>query len=128
MKRISIFLLLLCFTFITSSGQQFQVGKRSQTFADPSRNNRQIATDLYYPVNTNGTNVPIAAGISRFPIVVFGHGFVIGTASYSWLADSLVKNGYIVALPATEGGILPSHDNFGKDISFLSYAKLPITS
>lgn len=122
MKRISIFLLLLCFTFLTSTGQQFQVGKRSQTFTDPSRNNRQIDTDLFYPANTNGTNVPIAAGISRFPIIVFGHGFVIGTASYTWLADSLVKYGYIVALPATEGGILPSHDNFGKDISFVSGA------
>ena len=54
--------------------QNFQSGKTSISFTDISRN-RQIPTDIYYPANTAGNNVPIASGNTKFPVVVFGHGF-----------------------------------------------------
>ena len=113
-------LVLLTFIFSTlSHSQVFFTGRQVITFTDASRGNRQISTEVYYPANSAGNNVPLALGTGKFPVVVFGHGFVIPVASYSWLADSLVKYGYIVAMPTTEGSLSPSHDNFGKDLAFL---------
>lgn len=122
MKRILTSCVFLLAGFAAAQAQNYQTGKRTSNFTDPARANRQVSTDLYYPADVAGNNVPIAAGTVQFPVVVFGHGFVIGTSSYERLADSLTKYGYIAAFPSTEGGILPSHDNFGKDISFLSTA------
>ncbi|MFM7710642.1 MAG: alpha/beta hydrolase family protein [Ferruginibacter sp.] len=100
----------------------YQRGYRSITFNDPSRSGRAIATDIYYPANTAGTNVPVASGTTRFPVVVFGHGFSLPASAYTKLADTLTRNGYIAAFPTTETGLAPSHDNFGKDISYLCTA------
>ena len=114
--------LLLLLTVLQSTAvmaQPFQTGRRTITFIDTSRSNRNIATELFYPANTAGNNVPIAAGTQKFPVVVFGHGFVIPYNSYNWLADSLVKNGFIVAMPTTEGTFSPVHEDFGRDIAFL---------
>lgn len=118
-KSIGIFILTLC--LFTAGAQSFLTGKRSITFIDNNRSNRAVATDLYYPANTAGNNVPLASGAEKFPVVVFGHGFLIGNASYNWLADSLVKYGYIVALPSTESGISPNHGNFGEDLAFFMW-------
>lgn len=104
----------------TAFAQPYATGKRTITFFDNARSARPIPTDIYYPANTAGNNVALATGTAKFPIVVFGHGFLISTNAYKWLADSLVKNGYVVAFPATEDGILPSHLDFGLDLSFLS--------
>ncbi|MEO9004348.1 MAG: alpha/beta hydrolase, partial [Ginsengibacter sp.] len=67
----------------------------------------------------SGDNAPIANGSEKFPVVVFGHGFLIGSGSYKWLADSLARNGFIVAFPNTEGSVSPNHDAFGKDLSIV---------
>lgn len=99
--------------------QPYSTGKRTLTFIDNSRSDRPIPTDIYYPSNIAGNNVPLATGTARFPVVVFGHGFLISTSAYKWLADSLVKNGYVVAFPATEDGLIPSHIDFGLDLNFL---------
>jgi dienelactone hydrolase len=113
--------LLLLFSS-SSQAQNYLTGTRSVTFTDPSRSNRSIPTDLYYPSNTAGANVALASGIDSFPVVVIGHGFSLTPSSYVKLADSLARTGYIVALPNTETGLSPSHDNFGKDIAFLAEA------
>src|SRR4051812_5158954 len=118
MKRIFT-LVILFFCAYNLTAQTYSTGKRSITFIDGSRTDRPIPTDIYYPANTAGYNVPIASGTLKFPVVVFGHGFLIGSSSYKWLADSLVKTGYIVAFPNTEDGVLPSHLDFGLDLSFL---------
>ena len=118
MKKIFTALFVLACAY-TVTAQPYATGKRTVSFFDNSRSAREISTDLYYPANTAGNNVAIASGTAKFPVVVFGHGFLISTSAYKWLADSLVKNGYIVAFPTTEGGILPSHLNFGLDLSFL---------
>lgn len=118
--------LICCLTIfftLTADAQTFyQRGFRSVTYIDPSRPGRAITTDLYYPANTAGTNVAIASGSSLFPVVVFGHGFVLPTSAYTKLADTLTRYGYIVAFPSTESGFSPSHDNFGKDLSYLCSA------
>ncbi len=98
--------------------QTFQVGHRQVTYIDPARNNRQIQTEIYYPANTAGDNVPVASG--QFPFLVFGHGFLMDWDSYKWMWDSLVPLGYIIAFPRTEGSISPNHLEFGKDLRFLN--------
>lgn len=118
MRKICTLILVLSAGY--TYAQPFSTGRRSVVFYDNLRSSRPITTDLYYPASSAGTNVPLASGVARFPVVVFGHGFLIGTNAYRWLADSLVKNGYIVAMPTTEDGITPSHLDFGLDLSFLA--------
>ncbi|GAB4135698.1 MAG: hypothetical protein Fur0041_09920 [Bacteroidia bacterium] len=100
--------------------QPFQVGHRQQTFTDPSRANRQITCEVYYPASTAGNNTPVAAG--QFPILVFGHGFVMTWSAYDVFWLNLVPQGYIMVFPTTESSLSPSHLDFGKDIAFLCNA------
>lgn len=119
---IIIFLMLNLLMASGAKSQTFSTGKQVITFNDPSRGNRAIATDIYYPADNPGNNVPVASGSQKFPVVVFGHGFSIPASSYGWLGDSLSKFGYIVAIPTTEGGLFPSHSEFAADLSFLCLA------
>ncbi len=105
-------LLILC-----SSLSAQQVGHTTLTFIDSLRNNRQIATEIYYPATSAGNNTPIAAGV--FPLITFGHGFVMVWSAYQNFWDFLVPEGYILAFPTTEGIFSPSHADFGKDLKFL---------
>jgi len=93
------------------------VGHTTVTFVDSSRNNRPIATEIYYPAITAGNNTPIAAGV--FPLISFGHGFVMTWSAYQNIWELLVPMGYIIAFPTTEDGFSPIHAEFGKDLSFL---------
>lgn len=111
-------LILILFTNSLSSARPFATGNTTVTFVDPSRGNRAIPTAIYYPASTNGTNVPLIAGQS-FPVIAFGHGFVMSVAAYQNIWSALVEQGYIVALPNTETGILPNHTNFGRDLAFV---------
>lgn len=104
--------LLLC---LDLSAQQ--VGHTTITFVDSSRNNRQIITEIYYPATSAGDNTPIMTGV--FPLITFGHGFVMSVGAYQNFRDLLVPEGYILAFPTSEGGFSPSHANFGKDLAFL---------
>lgn len=97
--------------------QTYESGKRTLTIIDEQRSNRSISTEIYYPAVTAGNNTAIAPGLEKFPVVVFGHGFLIGTGSYKWLGDALARKGFIAAFPNTEGSIAPNHAAFGKDLS-----------
>ncbi|MGV9003723.1 poly(ethylene terephthalate) hydrolase family protein [Flavobacterium sp.] len=117
MKKTVLLLLLLSFFSISSWAQTYQVGHKQQTFIDASRSNRSITAEIYYPAATAGDNVAIAAG--QFPILIFGHGFVMTWSAYAPEWNALVPNGYIMVFPTTETSFLPSHTNFGKDIAYL---------
>lgn len=108
-------LLLLGFQCVVA--QPFAVGHQSVTFNDPARS-RNIAVELYYPADTAGDNVAMASGTDLFPVIAFGHGFVMTVDAYDYLKDMIVPAGFIFVLPKTEGGILPSHLEFGKDLAF----------
>lgn len=95
-----------------------QIGQTTITFIDSLRNNRQIATEVYYPAASSGLNAPIASGV--FPVLVYGHGFVMVWSAYENVWTDLVPAGYIVAFPKTESGFTPSHAEFGKDLAFLA--------
>lgn len=117
MKQALLFILLLSFFPIISQAQMYQVGHKSQTFVDASRSNRNITAEIYYPATSAGDNVAIASG--QFPILVFGHGFVMTWSAYSPVWNALVPSGYIMVFPTTETGFSPSHTNLGKDIAYL---------
>lgn len=117
MKKIILLLLPLCFYCIHSFAQPFQVGHKQQTFVDASRSNRNITAEIYYPSDVAGDNVAIAAG--QFPILVFGHGFVMVWSAYAPEWNAIVPSGYIMVFPTTETSFSPSHLEFGKDIAFL---------
>ena len=99
-------------------GQNFPIGSRNITYIDASRNNRQIACQVYYPATVAGADQPVANG--QFPVVVFGHGFVMAVSSYQNWWEQIVPRGYIMILPTTEGGLPPNHGNFGLDLKFVS--------
>ncbi len=106
---------------------QFAVGHTTITFNDPDRAGgfgsgggpgRQLQTEIYYPATTAGEDVDVAIG--SFPVVVIGHGFLMTWDSYDNYWDLLAPMGYIVALPRTEGGFAPSHNDFGLDIALVA--------
>ena len=67
---------------------QHSVGHYQITFQDPSRNNRDIQTEIYYPATSAGDNTPVASG--QFPVIVFGHAFVMAWDAYQNLWDEFV--------------------------------------
>jgi predicted dienelactone hydrolase len=97
---------------------QFQIGHTSITFQDPSRGNRSIPTEIYYPSSISGDNVPVING--EHPVIVFGHGFVMAWDAYQNLWEEIVPKGYIMVFPKTEGSFVgTNHQAFGWDLQFL---------
>jgi dienelactone hydrolase len=122
--------LIIVFSLIaipfTEVSAQFEIGQTTITFNDPDRTGgfgsgggpgRQIQTEIYYPADAAGTDVNLANG--EFPIIVFGHGFVMAWSAYENIWEELVPQGYIVAFPRTEGGFSPTHADFGQDLSLV---------
>lgn len=119
MKPMYLFLFVIIFS-VRSGAQNHQVGLLDRTFVDSSRSNRPIPCKIYYPSATSGNNTPVAAG--QFPVLVFGHGFVMPWSAYDIYWLSLVPQGYIVVFPTTESSLSPNHLNFGKDLAYLCRA------
>ena len=51
----------------------------------------------------------------------------MNVSSYANIWNALVPQGYIVALPTTEGSFFPNHTNFAKDLAFVAQ-QLPLLS
>lgn len=104
----------------TGTGGPYSIGNTTVTYQDPARGNRNVATRIYYPSTTGGQNAPVAGGAGvRFPVIVFGHGFVISIDSYPYIWQNIVPQGYIIVFCNTETGILPNHGRFAQDLAFL---------
>ncbi|OJJ18355.1 hypothetical protein BKI52_26420 [marine bacterium AO1-C] len=117
MKKLFLITITCLLWFSTSFAQSYSVGYRSQTFRDADRSNRSVRTIIYYPATSAGSNRPIADG--SFPVIVLGHGFVMGSNAYQNFYDELVPQGYIVVFVNTEGSIFANHDAFSKDMAFM---------
>ncbi len=117
MKQVLILLILISTSSLFVKAQTYFTGHTTITYTDSSRNNRSIPTEIYYPAISTGDNIAAANGI--FPIIVFGHGFVMVWSAYENIWTSLTQNGFIVALPKTETGLSPSHTEFAKDLAYL---------
>ncbi|MBS3768319.1 MAG: alpha/beta fold hydrolase [Candidatus Cloacimonetes bacterium] len=108
MKKIIFVLLLYLILFTTLFSYDFE--QFSKTYVDPSRDDRPILTQIYYPTASN----------EIFPTIVFAHGWLLNYTNYSQLSQDLAAEGWIVALPRTEGGLFPSHQDFALDLSFVA--------
>jgi len=108
---------LFCLLALSLAAQNFPIGQRTMNFTDAARSNRPVPAEVYYPGLTAGINTPLAEG--KFPVISFGHGFLMAYDYYLYLKDSLVPLGYILAFAKTETGILPDHLELGKDLAFL---------
>lgn len=118
MIRFQLFLLLLLSGCAGPLWAQYALGHKTQVFNDPARNNRAVSAEIYYPATAAGDDQALAAGV--FPVVVFGHGFVMSTGAYLNVAEALAPAGFVVCLPSTESGFAPGHDNFARDLAFLA--------
>ena len=118
MKYCFIFLVLYLITGNVHS-QNYQVGRVTATLTDSSRNNRSIPVEIYYPADTAGINVAVTTSNNfSFPVLSFGHGFVMSWDAYANIWNAVVPQGYIMVFPKTEGGTSPSHAAFGADLAF----------
>ena len=119
----------LCLGLFTGFAQTPYIGHAVFTFNDSTRTGgfgsgggtgRQIQCEVYYPSTstTGGDNVPIAAG--QYPVLAFGHGFVMVWSSYDNIWTDLVPQGYVMAFLRTEGGFSPVHADYGKDLALVA--------
>ena len=120
MPILRLLLLLSLSTFTSYLSAQYAIGHTSITFNDSTRNNRPVLTEIYYPAETVGDNVPLAAG--QFPVIQFGHGFVMAWSAYQSLWRHWFRRGFVVCLPRTEGSFSPNHTEFARDLAFLCSA------
>ena len=93
MKNFYYILFFVCFI---SKAQPYAIGHTTITFVDASRNNRNIATEIYYPANVAGNNVGVATTSELFPVLSFGHGFLMGYDAYQNFWETLVPNGFVI--------------------------------
>jgi len=114
----TLFLTITTTLLFTSAFSQHSVGHTTKTFVDASRSNRAIETEIYYPATSSGDNTPAATG--QYPVIVFGHGFVMAWSAYANLWEEFVPRGYIMVFPRTEGSAFSTnHQNFGWDLQYL---------
>jgi hypothetical protein len=115
--RIVLFITLLCGFSTLCTPQNYPIGHRTINYIDSARENRPIPSELYYPATDAGENTPPATGL--FPVIVFGHGYLMGYDSYLYFKNAIVPEGYILVFPKTEMSLFPSHPEFGADLAFL---------
>ena len=107
--------LIFFFSYLVA---QYSIGNYGINFQDPNRLNRNIETEIYYPAISSGEEIPSAAG--EFPVIIFGHGFVMSWDAYENLWEEFVPNGYIMVFPKTETSLFSTnHQEFGWDLQFL---------
>ena len=113
-------LILLAFSLLVARHlcAQFEVGHVSATYIDPTRSDRSIACEVYYPSTAAGDAVSVAEG--TFPFIAFGHGFVMDYIAYQNITDVLVASGYVMIYVETEGGFAPAHADFGLDLAYVA--------
>jgi hypothetical protein len=125
MEKVFVIWFLGCLTLFA---QPFQIGRTTLNLFDAARN-RTIATEVFYPADSNANNVPVTTLTNEaFPLLSFGHGFVMTFEAYQNFWEELVPQGYIMAFPKTEGSITPSHTNFAKDLAFVIEAMNELTT
>lgn len=119
--RLATLLLTISCLVGASAGRAYEIGRSEVTWQDPDRNDRPVPAYLYYPAEVAGQDVPVApAPEGGFPILSFGHGFLMSAQLYDYVWQELVPAGYVVILPQTETGLLPDHLTFGQDLAFLA--------
>lgn len=113
-----IFLLLINYSLFA---QPYSVGHTIINLEDTSRDNRLIPIQVYYPSDSAGMDVPFIDMENKgCPWIIFTHGYHLKPKAYKNIFNTLVPIGYIVVMPATGTGLLPSHSELARDIIFLA--------
>lgn len=113
-----VFMILLLALISQCINAQHQIGHTTITFQDTNRGNRNIQTEIYYPAITTGNNT--TAVQDTFPVIIFGHGFVMAWDAYKNVWEEFVPKGFIMAFPRTEGSMISTnHQKFGWDLQYL---------
>ncbi len=102
---------------VCAAAQPYAIGNLALTVYDAGRD-RDIGCEVHYPATVAGDATPLIDG--QFPVILIGHGFVMGTDAYTYLWQHYAPLGYIVVLPTTEAGFAPAHAEFGADLAFLA--------
>ena len=110
-------LFILFLQFSTLLHADYFIGNYSEEFLDSFRSNRPIPVEIYYPSISAGINTQVAFG--QFPIIIFGHGFLMSFSSYQNFWEEFVPRGYIIVFPRTEEGLVNDHQEFGWDLQYL---------
>lgn len=97
-------------------GHSFEIGHTQVEYYDLLRD-RYIEVEIYYPADIQGENTPIAQG--SFPVIVFGHGYMMSWQSYENFWSELTPDGYIICFPTTEMGASPNHEDYGNDLKYI---------
>jgi Secretion system C-terminal sorting domain len=114
-------MVVLVLTAGNLSAQIWQMGYTSMTFTDPSRGNRQIPTEVIYPADVAGPNVPWGSPFDqKYPVVVFGHDEGTPYFNYQYIWDNFAPKGFIIVMPLTEMGPVMNVDEFAKDLAFIA--------
>lgn len=127
-------LLAFAFLFVPITASSWEVGTFETEFIIPNTE-RYLIAEIYYPTDHRPIkNHPIDQGIwvrgsytrnatisnrvSSYPLIILSHGWHGDRFGHSWLAEALVKEGYIVA------AIEHTHDtNYDSSDAFL-YANM----
>lgn len=97
----------------------YTVSHFSVKFKDSERGNRRIPADIFYPVRTK-VSVTDSSSFrnEKFPVICFGHGYLISGKWYKYLIEMLVPEGFILIVPSSESGMFPSHMTLARDLCF----------
>jgi hypothetical protein len=113
MKKAILFVMLI---FMWLSASAYTMGQYAKTFTDPTRNNRQILTWIYYPIDEANPG-------SVYPYYIFGHGWNGNCTYYTTFTMAMVNLGWIVAYPRTEEGMFSYNtQSLALDMAFLKGA------
>ena len=79
-------------------------------------NGSTFAATVHYPATSTSVGAPVDSSSGPYPIVAFGHGFLSAVTLYASTGAHLASWGFIVILPQTQGGFLPSHSALAADL------------
>ena len=108
MKNITPVALLACTLLLSSAVCARESGFQIESFTDTKRT-RPVLIDWWYPVDDApastfnyglGTGRIAEAGAiapGRFPLVMLSHGALGAARNYSWIAEALARQGFVVA-------------------------------
>ncbi len=102
--------------------EAFELGHRILALLNESRD-RQVPVEVYYPAENAGEEVPVdESPDAGFPVIAYGHGFLMPDEAYANIRTALVPEGYIVALPTTGWELTLDYAAFGQDLAFVLQA------
>lgn len=73
---------------------------------------------VFYPATKNGLDAPVNTEGGNYPIVAWGHPFVLGPMFNNSTLRHLATWGYVTIAPTTEGGFLPNHAALAADMRY----------